>query len=108
VDFALPPDAIALIAERFRALGEPARLQLLASLREREKTVNELVTETGLGQANVSKHLRLLHALGFVARRKDGPFVRYTLADESAFALCDLACGGIRAQLDAQRRALAS
>lgn len=51
---------------------------------------------TGLGQANVSRHLQILHTLGFVARRKEGLQVFCALADESVFALCDSACGGIR------------
>lgn len=103
----LTPDVLALVAERFKALGEPARLQLLNALRGGELTVNELVESTGLGQANVSKHLQLLHQLGFVSRRKDGLFVYYALTDRSVFKLCDLMCGRIEAQLEAQRRVLA-
>ena len=68
----LTPEMLALVAERLRALAEPARLQILNELRSGEHTVTELVEATGLGQANVSKHLRLLLAAGFVGRRKDG------------------------------------
>ena len=60
----LTPDVLAMIAERFKALAEPARLQLLRCLQEQEMSVNELVEATGLGQANVSKHLQLLHTHG--------------------------------------------
>jgi hypothetical protein len=38
-----------------------------------------LIDATKLNQANLSKHLQLLHAHGFVARRRDGPFVVYEL-----------------------------
>ena len=62
----LTPELMDIIAERFKALGEPARLQILDALRDGEATVTELVDATGLGQANVSKHLGLLHGLGFV------------------------------------------
>lgn len=102
----MSPEVLALVAERFRALGEPARLRLLACLREGEKPVNELVEATGLGQANVSKHLQLLHTVGFVARRKEGLRVLYALADESVFAVCDIACGGIRAHTGSRLQAL--
>jgi ArsR family transcriptional regulator len=68
--------------------------------------VNELVAETGLGQANVSKHLQLLHALGFVRRDKDGTFVRYALSDRDVFRLCDLMCGRVETETKARRRAL--
>ena len=104
----LTPELLALVAERFKALAEPARLQLLATLRGGERSVNELVEATGLGQANVSKHLQLLHAHGFVARRKEGLFVYYALADRSVFRLCDIMCGRIEAQVQARQRLLAS
>jgi DNA-binding transcriptional ArsR family regulator len=88
----LTPDVLTLIADRFRALAEPARLQMLHALRGGEMTVGELVDATQLGQANVSKHLQLLFAHGFVARRKDGLFVYYALADKSVLQLCELMC----------------
>ncbi|HET7216670.1 MAG TPA: metalloregulator ArsR/SmtB family transcription factor [Vicinamibacterales bacterium] len=81
------------IAERFKALAEPARLRILDALRHGERTVGELGEKTGLNQANLSKHLQLLHALSFVARRKDGLFVRYSLRSDDVFALCDIMCG---------------
>ena len=77
------------MAERFRALAEPARLQILHALREGEMTVSRLIEATGLGQANLSKHLQLLHAGGFVARRKEGLFVYYTLADVDTLQLLE-------------------
>ena len=98
----LTPEILALIAERFRALGEPARLGLLNALRKGEMTVTELVDETGLGQANVSKHLHVLYTSGLVVRRREGPFVHYAIADERVFKLCDIMC----AQLEAGSRAL--
>ena len=43
----LTPELIELIAARFKALAEPARLQILTVLRGGEKTVNELVDDNG-------------------------------------------------------------
>ena len=80
------------VAERFKALGEPARLRILNALREGEAAVGDLAEATGLNQANLSKHLHL-HNLGFVQRRKEGLFVYYTLADKGIFQLCDIMCG---------------
>jgi DNA-binding transcriptional ArsR family regulator len=102
----MSPELMTLVAERFRALGEPARLQILSVLRGGERTVSELVVETGLGQANVSKHLQLLHALGFVRRNKEGLFVRYALTDRDVFRLCDLMCGRLEMETKARRRVL--
>ena len=68
----LPPEVLDQIAERFRVLAEPSRLRILNLLLTGERTVSELVEETGLTQANVSKHLGLLRSSQFVERRKDG------------------------------------
>jgi DNA-binding transcriptional ArsR family regulator len=89
----MTPEILALVAERFKVLAEPARLHLLNALRGGERSVGELMEATGLGQANVSKHLQLLHAHGFAARRKEGLYVFYRLADPSVFELCDIMCG---------------
>lgn len=102
----MAPDLLALLAERFKALGEPARLQILTCLRAGELTVGELVEATGLGTANVSKHLQLLHAAGFVMRRKDGLYVYYGLAGDDVFGLCDIMCGRLEAESRARRDVL--
>jgi DNA-binding transcriptional ArsR family regulator len=91
------PELLALIADRFKALGEPARLRLLNLLRGGEMTVTELVDETELGQANVSKHLHILHSAGLVVRRREGPFVRYAIADDRVYKLCDIMCDQLQA-----------
>jgi DNA-binding transcriptional ArsR family regulator len=95
----MSPELLTLVAERFKALADPARLRLLNALRPGERTVGELVDETELSQANVSKHLAQLHTLGFVRRRKEGLFVYYSLADKDIFRLCDVMCGRIEAEL---------
>ncbi len=97
-------DLMALVAERFKALGEPARLRILSALRAGEATVSALIDVTGMGQANVSKHLQLLHTLGFVERRKEGLHVFYSLADTTVFQLCDLMCGRLAQETRDRRR----
>ena len=99
---------VGLVAERFKALGEPARLEILNVLRGGEMTVTELVERTGLGQANVSKHLQFLHRADFVKRRKEGVFIYYSLADKDVFALCDLMCGRIERAMTVRRKVFAA
>ena len=55
----------------FTALAEPSRRQILDLLRERERSVGELVDDLGLSQPGVSKHLRVLREAGLVAVRID-------------------------------------
>jgi ArsR family transcriptional regulator len=100
-------EQIELVAERFRALAEPARLRIMNELRAGERTVGELVDATELGTANVSKHLQILRAAGFVTRRKDGLCVYYALAGDDVFRLCDIVCGRMKAEGEARRKVLA-
>jgi ArsR family transcriptional regulator len=93
----ITPELFDQVANRFKALGEPARLRILDALRPGEQTVGDLGERTALNQANLSKHLQLLHTLGFVSRRKDGLFVYYSLTDEDVFQLCDIMCGRLPA-----------
>ena len=103
----LTPELLALLADRFKALSEPARLSILNALRSGEMSVGDLVEKTALGQANVSKHLQVLNSMGFVRRRKEGLFVYYALADQSVFQLCDIMCGRLEAQAEARVKLLA-
>lgn len=102
----LAPDTLRMVAQRFKVLAEPARLEVLNALREAPRNVSELIDATGLNQANLSKHLQLLHASGFVNRRRDGLFVIYELADASVFQLCDIMCGQVRRHATAQVKRL--
>ena len=102
----MSPALLHELSERFKALGEPARLQLLAALRNGEQSVTELVELTGLGQANVSKHLQQLCNAGFISRRKEGTFAYYALADAEVFNICDLMCGRIEHDHREHRAAL--
>jgi DNA-binding transcriptional ArsR family regulator len=88
-----------MIAARFRVIGEPMRIKLLDRLREGPATVNELTEALSASQQNVSRHLNVLHQAGLVSRAKEGTAVRYAIADETVFALCELVCGGLRGQL---------
>ena len=102
----LPEPLIELIAERFRILGEPMRIRLLDRLREAPATVGELTEALGTSQQNVSKHLGVLYSAGIVGRQKVGTSVRYEIADQSVFSLCEDVCGGIRRRLDVLGEAL--
>ena len=102
----MTPALLDELSERFKALGEPARLQLLSVLRRGEQTVSELVEATGLGQANVSKHLQQLCSARFISRRKDGIFAYYALADDDVFTICDVMCGRIEQDHRVHRAAL--
>ena len=104
----MTPELLHLVANRFKVLAEPARLEILNRLRNGEMTVGDLVEATGFGQANVSKHLQLLHSSGFLERRKEGLFVYYSLADDTVFTLCEMMCGRLEAEMKTRRKLFAS
>lgn len=97
------PDALlSRVAEKFRMLGDPTRLSILRALMEGEKSVGTVVAETGQNQANVSKHLKLLAEAGLVSRRKDGLQVFYSVGDPLIEKLCELVCGAIVQETQAE------
>lgn len=104
----LTPEALELIASRFRVLAEPMRLQILHTLGHDEMTVGDLVETLGAGQANTSKHLGILLDAGLVARRKEGLNAYYRVADDSIFNLCELVCSSLSERLAAQQGAVKS
>jgi DNA-binding transcriptional ArsR family regulator len=101
---ALSPEALQLVAERFRVLAEPLRLRILQLLRDGEMNVSELTAALATTQPNASKHLRMLQETGFIARRQAGTSVYYAVADESVFELCDVVCTSLYERMSAQAR----
>lgn len=103
---------LAAVATQFRALSEPARLKLLQELRRGETSVNDLSAAVGFSQANTSKHLSLLHAAGFLRRRKQGTTVLYAVSDPVVDQLCAMMCARVSdaadAMRDSQRKAAAA
>jgi DNA-binding transcriptional ArsR family regulator len=83
------------VARVFSTLAEPSRLKLLRALMQRSMTVSELIEATGMRQGNVSKHLSVLSAAGFVGREPEGNFVRYSLTDPTVLNLCGLMCARV-------------
>jgi len=62
----------ATTTDAFNAIAEPRRRQILNVLARGERPVNDLASELGLGQPQVSKHLRVLREVGVVDVREHG------------------------------------
>lgn len=105
---ALDERALEYVADFFRALSEPNRLQILNALRDGERSVGELVDLLECSQANVSKHLSLMTKLGLVEREGRGTSVYYRVADPGTYQLCDLVCGQIARRFVAQAEMLSA
>jgi DNA-binding transcriptional ArsR family regulator len=92
----IEPELIPLVAQRFKVLGEPARLALLAALQRGERSVSELVELTGRGQPNVSQHLKEMVRAGLVEARREGTHAYYRIADPYVTRICDAVCRSVR------------
>lgn len=86
----MPDEMLEAVSNRFKLLSEPMRLKILRVLCEREHTVQEIVDEVSASQANISKHLALMHDNGIVSRRKEGLKCYYRIADDSIMFACHL------------------
>ncbi|MDJ0582533.1 metalloregulator ArsR/SmtB family transcription factor [Crocosphaera sp.] len=104
----LSPAALAMVADFFKVLSEMSRLQIICALKDGEKNVSEIIEITKLGQANVSKHLKVLTQAGIVTRTQEGVNVFYAIANPLVFSLCDLVCNSIATQLEQQNQQLES
>lgn len=82
----------ATLAARFKAMGDPTRLQLLsmiAAAEGGEACVCDLNESLDLSQGTVSHHLGLLVKAGLLTRTKRGVWSYYALVPGALPALAD-------------------
>jgi DNA-binding transcriptional ArsR family regulator len=72
----LPPEDL---MRTLRALGDPARLEMLRLIAERPRSTQELAPLVGMTEAGVSRSLRLLSQAGLVETRRHGRYLLYQL-----------------------------
>ena len=83
------------VAAYFSVLSEPTRLKIMHAVCNGEKTVSQIVADTGATQTNVSRHLGLMYRHGVLTRRRNGTQVLYTVADPTMVELCRSVCNRI-------------
>ncbi|WP_017711764.1 ArsR/SmtB family transcription factor [Prochlorothrix hollandica] len=102
----LSPQTLKLVADFFKVLSEGSRLQIICALKSGSKNVTEIIAATGLGQANVSKHLKVLAQAGVVSREQQGVSVYYQISNPFIFDLCELVCNSLVVQFQQQTQHL--
>ena len=85
----LENEKLKIKAKLFRGFADPTRLAILECLRIGEKTVTEIVQETGQGQSNVSNHLGCLLECGLLKNRRDGKNIHYSIRNAKVRALLE-------------------
>lgn len=98
----VPRDQAADLALLFRALAEPARLQLLSLLsgsESGERCACDLTGPLGLTQPTVSHHLKVLTQAGLITRTQRGTWAWFRIAPsrfaQLATILADLGSPGL-------------
>jgi DNA-binding transcriptional ArsR family regulator len=102
----LTDEALEMVAQRFRCMGEAMRLKILRSLESGEKSVGELTGGLNTTQANVSKHLKMLVEARLLARRAQGTSAYYSIADPMVLTLCQTVCEGLEEKVRSQAHGL--
>jgi ArsR family transcriptional regulator len=82
---------LALIASRLKALGDPIRLRIVATLAPGPRCVCEVQGALGSIAPNLlSYHLAVLRASGVVEAHRRGRWVDYSLNTEAVTGLCQV------------------
>src|SRR3989338_3677560 len=77
-------------AELCKTLSDPKRLRILYLIGNKEKSVSELVKQSGLRQANISQHLAILRQKGVVSTKRNGKLVLYRIVFPKMVKACNL------------------
>ena len=96
MDEKLTKEIYLLHAQVCHALGDPIRLLIFYALYDKPYFVNDLAQELNLPQPTVSRHLKILRERSLVTAQREGPSVRYSLADDRIIAALDLMRGVLR------------
>lgn len=86
----IPDELLDIQARLCKAIGQRARLKIIHSLREGERTVSELVELTGFTQSAVSRQLGVLRGAGILTARRQGRGVCYHITNLKIVTVCDL------------------
>lgn len=89
----------ALHADLCKVLTDPKRVMLLNALCDTERTVSELAELLGCSLPNVSQHLGVMRAAGFVETRRAGTTIHYRLAEPAIVEACSIVDGIARRRL---------
>ncbi len=79
-----------LHAELCKTLADAKRLKIIYLLGDGEKSVSELVRDSGFRQANVSQHLAILRQKGVITSRRNGTTLYYKIAFPKMVKACNL------------------
>jgi DNA-binding transcriptional ArsR family regulator len=81
--------ALRAATSMLKAIGNEHRLLTLCALAERPLAVCDINRRVPIAQSALSQHLARLRSAGLVVAQRDGPKIRYALADARTHRLID-------------------
>ena len=67
----------------FKALSDETRIRILKVLLERECCVCEVMQALNISQSRASRNLGILEGVGFIKSRREGPWIVYSVNEQS-------------------------
>ncbi|HWQ83143.1 MAG TPA: metalloregulator ArsR/SmtB family transcription factor [Anaerolineales bacterium] len=93
------------ISELFKALSQPARIEILLAIGTSEACVCHLEAQLTMRQAYISQQLMALRQAGILETRRDGRYIYYRLADPAVLELISQAAQVLQIPAEKTQRA---
>jgi ArsR family transcriptional regulator len=79
-----------LHADLCKTFSNAKRLEIIDSLKDRERSASELIEKIGLSKANLSQHMSVLRSKGVILTRREGVNIYYRIANPKIVQACHL------------------
>ena len=93
-------------AEMCKVFSNSIRLEILNRLRDKERSVTELIEKTKLTQANISQHLSIMKSKGIVVSNRNGKNIYYKLSNPKIIKAFDIIREVLFERLEKERKSL--
>ncbi len=97
---ALSRELVAFQADVVKALGHPLRIEIVMYLKNRERSVSDIIKHFGVDPSNVSRHLAVLKRAGILGAKKKGLNVFYSVAMSCVPTFLNCVSQSIRKRFD--------
>ena len=79
-----------LHADVCKTLGNPIRIEIINTLRNKELPYGGLLSALKIKKANLSQHLAVMRSKGIVKTRRNGVNIYYRIANPKVIKACDI------------------
>jgi len=98
--------SLRLTSKLLKGFADYSRLSIFEVLMDGEKSVSEIIGATGMSQSAVSNHLKCLRECDLVNDRHEGKYIYYSISNDKARDIINLAKDIIRETSEQKYRCL--